>query len=146
MRLHDLKRPRGATKDKKRVGRGPGSGLGKTAGRGHKGARARSGYGGKQGFEGGQMPLARRLPKVGFKNPFRKEYACVNVCDLNQFEDGTEITPAFLIDQGLVKKLKDGLKILGKGELERKLVVVAHKISEGARQKIEARGGEVKEA
>ena len=146
MRLHDLKRPKGAAKDKKRVGRGPGSGLGKTSGRGHKGARARSGYGGKQGFEGGQMPLARRLPKVGFKNPFRKEYACVNVCDLNQFEDGTEITPALLIEQGLVKKLKDGLKILGKGELERKLVVVAHKISEGARQKIEGRGGEVKEA
>jgi large subunit ribosomal protein L15 len=146
MRLHDLKRPKGATRDRKRVGRGPGSGLGKTSGRGHKGARARSGYGGKQGFEGGQMPLARRVPKVGFKNPFRKEYACVNVCDLNQFEDGTEITPALLIEQGLVKKLKDGLKILGKGELERKLVVVAHKISEGARQQIEARGGEVKEA
>lgn len=146
MRLHDLKRPKGAVKEKKRVGRGPGSGLGKTAGRGHKGARARAGYGGKQGFEGGQMPLARRLPKVGFKNPFRKEYACVNVCDLNRFDDGTEVTPVLLVEQGLVKKLQDGVKILGKGDLERKLVVVAHKVSQGAREKIEARGGEVKEA
>lgn len=146
MRLHDLKRPKGAVKEKKRVGRGPGSGLGKTAGRGHKGARARAGYGGKQGFEGGQMPLARRLPKVGFKNLFRKEYACVNVCDLNRFDDGTEVTPVLLVEQGLVKKLQDGVKILGKGDLERKLVVVAHKVSQGAREKIEARGGEVKEA
>ncbi|MBE0617920.1 MAG: 50S ribosomal protein L15 [Proteobacteria bacterium] len=146
MRLHDLKRPKGAVKEKKRVGRGPGSGLGKTSGRGHKGARARSGYGGKQGFEGGQMPLARRLPKVGFKNPFRKEFACVNVCDLNRFEDGTEVTPALLIEQGLVKKLLGGVKILGKGDLERKLVVLAHKVSQGAREKIEACGGEVKEA
>lgn len=146
MRLHDLKRPKGAVKQKKRVGRGPGSGLGKTAGRGHKGARARAGYGGKQGFEGGQMPLARRLPKVGFKNPFRKEYACVNVCDLNRFDDGTEVTPVLLVEQGLVKKLQDGVKILGKGDLERKLVVVAHKVSQGARDKIEALGGEVKEA
>ncbi|MEW6487699.1 MAG: 50S ribosomal protein L15 [Thermodesulfobacteriota bacterium] len=146
MRLHDLKRPKGAVKEKKRVGRGPGSGLGKTAGRGHKGARARAGYGGKQGFEGGQMPLARRLPKVGFKNPFRKEYACVNVCDLNRFDDGTEVTPVLLVEQGLVKKLQDGVKILGKGDLERKLVVFVHKVSQGAREKIEARGGEVKEA
>lgn len=146
MRLHDLKRPKGAVKEKKRVGRGPGSGLGKTSGRGHKGARARAGYGGKQGFEGGQMPLARRLPKVGFKNPFRKEYACVNVCDLNRFDDGTEVTPVLLVEQGLVKKLGDGVKILGKGDLERKLIVVAHKVSQGAREKIQARGGEVKEA
>lgn len=145
MRLHDLKAPKGATKAKKRVGRGPGSGMGKTATRGHKGARARASKL-KTGFEGGQMPLQRRLPKVGFKNPFRKEYACVNVCDLNRFEDGTEVTLALLLEQGLVRKALDGLKILGKGELERKLVIVAHKVSEGARGKIEARGGEVKEA
>ena len=145
MRLHDLKAPRGATKAKKRVGRGPGSGMGKTATRGHKGARARASKL-KTGFEGGQMPLQRRLPKVGFKNPFRKEYACVNVCDLNRFEDGTEVNLSLLLEQGLVRKALDGLKILGKGELERKLVVVAHKVSEGARGKIEARGGEVKEA
>ncbi|MHB8764484.1 MAG: 50S ribosomal protein L15 [Deferrisomatales bacterium] len=146
MRLHDLKRPKGAVKEKKRVGRGPGSGLGKTAGRGHKGARARSGSGGKRGFEGGQMPLQRRLPKVGFKSPFRKLFAYVNVCDLNRFEDGTEVTPALLIEQGLVKSLRDGVKVLGKGDLERKLVVVAHRVSAGARQKIESLGGEVKEA
>ena len=145
MRLHDLKAPAGATKAKKRVGRGPGSGTGKTATRGHKGARARASKL-KTGFEGGQMPLQRRLPKVGFKNPFRKEYACVNVCELNRFEDGTEVTLALLLETGLVKKALDGLKVLGKGELERKLSIVAQKVSEGARGKIEARGGEVKEA
>jgi large subunit ribosomal protein L15 len=145
MRLHDLRTPRGAVKAKKRVGRGPGSGWGKTATRGHKGARARASKL-KTGFEGGQMPLQRRLPKVGFRNPFRKEYAYVNVCDLNRFEDGSEVNLALLVEEGLVKAVKDGLKILGKGELERKLVVVAQKISAGARQKIEACGGEVKEA
>jgi len=146
MRLHDLKRPKGAVKQRKRVGRGSGSGWGKTAGRGQKGQRSRSGSGGKVGFEGGQMPLQRRLPKVGFYNAFRKEYAYVNVGDLNRFEDGAEITPALLLEQGLIKKLKDGVKVLGKGDLERKLVVTVHKISQGARQKIEAAGGEVKEA
>ncbi|NTU59529.1 MAG: 50S ribosomal protein L15 [Deltaproteobacteria bacterium] len=145
MRLHDLRPPRGAVKTKKRVGRGPGSGWGKTATRGHKGARARASKL-KTGFEGGQMPLQRRLPKVGFRNPFRKEYAYVNVCDLNRFEDGSEVTLALLVEHGLVKAVKDGLKILGKGDLERKLLVVAQKVSAGARQKIEARGGEVKEA
>lgn len=145
MRLHDLKRPAGATKERKRVGRGPGSGLGKTAGRGVKGQRSRSGSQ-KLGFEGGQMPLQRRLPKVGFHNPFRVVYACVNVAELNRFEDGTEVTPALLLEQGLIKKLHAGVKILGKGELERRLVVVAQKVSRGAREKIEARGGEVKEA
>ncbi len=92
------------------------------------------------------MPLQRRLPKVGFRNPFRKEYAYVNVRDLNRFEDGTEVTPALLLETGLIKKIKDGVKILGKGELEKRLVVVAHKVSRGARQKIEAAGGQVKEA
>lgn len=144
MRLHDLKRPAGAVKKKKRVGRGPGSGAGKTAARGHKGARARSGYSLSPGFEGGQMPLQRRIPKVGFKNPFRKEYACVNVCDLNRFEDGTQVTPEMLIEAGLVKKFLDGVKILGKGDLEKKLVVCASKVTDGAKEKIEARGGEVK--
>lgn len=146
MRLHDLRRPKGAVKDRKRLGRGPGSGLGKTAGKGHKGAKARSGYDSKRGFEGGQMPLQRRLPKVGFKNPFRKTFSCVNVADLNRFEDGTEVTPRLLLEQGLIKKVNDGVKVLGKGELERRLVVVVHRISAGAREKIEARGGEVKEA
>jgi large subunit ribosomal protein L15 len=146
MRLHDLKRPKGAVKNRKRVGRGAGSGWGKTAGRGQKGQNSRSGGGVRPGFEGGQMPLHRRIPKVGFHNPFRKDYAYVNVSDLNRFEDGTDVTPALLVEQGLIKKLKDGVKVLGKGELERKLVVSAHKVSQGARQKIEALGGEVKEA
>ncbi len=144
MRLHQIRRPKGAVKERKRVGRGPGSGLGKTAGRGQKGQKARNTV--RRGFEGGQMPLQRRLPKVGFRNPFRKEYAYVNVRDLNRFEDGTEVTPALLLETGLIKKIKDGVKILGKGELERRLVVVAHKVSRGARQKIEAAGGQVKEA
>ncbi len=144
MRLHQIRRPKGAVKERKRVGRGPGSGLGKTAGRGQKGQKARNTV--RRGFEGGQMPLQRRLPKVGFRNPFRKEYAYVNVRDLNRFEDGTEVTPALLLETGLIKKLKDGVKILGKGELEKRLVVVAHKVSRGARQKIEAAGGQVKEA
>ncbi|MBI5441461.1 MAG: 50S ribosomal protein L15 [Deltaproteobacteria bacterium] len=145
MRIHDLKPPKGAVKEKKRVGRGPGSGSGKTAARGHKGSLARAGKQ-KTGFEGGQMPLQRRLPKIGFRNPFRKEYACVNVCELNRFEDGTEVTPTLLLEKGLLKAMGDGLKILGKGELEKRLVIVAHKVSRGAREKIEARGGEVKEA
>ncbi|TLN23045.1 50S ribosomal protein L15, partial [bacterium] len=98
----------------------------------------------KAGFEGGQMPLQRRIPKVGFKNPFRKEFACVNVMDLNRFEDGTEVTAALLIETGIIKKVLDGVKVLGKGDLEKKLVVHAQKISKGAQEKIEARGGEVK--
>lgn len=144
MRLHQIRRPKGATKDRKRVGRGPGSGWGKTAGRGQKGQKSRTTV--KRGFEGGQMPLQRRVPKVGFHNPFRKEYAYVNVRDLNRFEDGTEVTSALLLEHGLIKKVKDWVKILGKGELERRLVVVAHKVSRGAREKIEAAGGQVKEA
>ena len=144
MRLHDLKRPAGAVTKKKRVGRGPGSGAGKTASRGENGAKSRSGYSRNPGFEGGQMPLHRRIPKVGFTNLFRKEYACVNVCQLNRFEDGTEVTPELLIEMGMVKKLMDGIKILGKGELEKKLIVYAHKFTKGAQEKIEARGGEVK--
>lgn len=144
MRLHDLKRPEGAVKTRKRLGRGPGSGLGKTSGKGHKGARARKGYSLNTGFEGGQMPLQRRVPKFGFKNPFRKEFACVNVSDLNRFEDGTEITVALLKEAGLVNKLLDGLKILGDGTLEKKLIVCADKVSKSAMEKIQALGGEVK--
>lgn len=144
MRLHDLKRPEGAVKTRKRLGRGPGSGLGKTSGKGHKGARARKGYSLNTGFEGGQMPLQRRIPKLGFKNPFRKEYALVNVGDLNRFEDGTEITAVLLREAGLISKLLDGVKVLGNGDLEKKLVVCAAKASKSALEKIVAKGGEVK--
>lgn len=145
MRLHDLKPPKGAVKTKRRLGRGRSSGSGKTSGRGQKGAGSRSGFGGKNGFEGGQMPLQRRLPKVGFHNPFRKEFACINVSDLNIFEDGSEVTPEMLMDCGLVRNVKSGIKVLGNGEIDRKIIVSVHKISQGAREKIEARGGEVRE-
>jgi len=144
MRLHELKRPEGAVKKKKRIGRGPGSGTGKTAGRGHGGAKSRSGYSLRAGFEGGQTPLQRRIPKVGFTNPFRKEYTCVNVEELNRFDDGVEVTIELLMEVGLVKKIRSGLKIMGKGELEKKLVVHTNKVTKGALEKIEARGGEVK--
>jgi len=144
MRLHDLKRPEGAVKTRKRLGRGPGSGLGKTSGKGHKGARARKGYSLNVGFEGGQMPLQRRIPKFGFKNPFRKVFACVNVSELNRFEEGTEVTPLLLAEAGLINKLFDGIKILGDGDLEKKLTVYAHKVSKSALEKIQAKGGEVK--
>ncbi|MBO8158058.1 50S ribosomal protein L15 [Thermosyntropha sp.] len=143
MRLDELKSPAGANKRPKRVGRGPGSGHGKTSTRGHKGQKARSGGGVRPGFEGGQMPLQRRIPKRGFTNIFKKEYAIVNVKDLNVFEDGTEITPELLISRGLIKSVKDGVKILGDGELEKKLVVRAHKVSKQAEEKINARGGKV---
>lgn len=141
MKMHELKPAEGSRKARKRVGRGIGSGHGKTAGRGHKGQKARSGGGVPIGFEGGQMPLYRRLPKRGFKNPTRKEYAIVNLETLNRFEDGAVITPEFLKEQGVVKNLKDGLKILGDGELKVKLTVKAHKFSQSALSKIEAAGG-----
>lgn len=144
MRLHDLRRPEGAVKTKKRLGRGPGSGLGKTSGKGHKGARARKGYSLNTGFEGGQMPLQRRIPKFGFKNPFRKEYALVNVGDLNRFDDGAEIDAAALKEAGLINKILDGVKVLGFGELEKKLVIHAAKASKSAIEKVAAKGGEVK--
>ncbi|NLN17511.1 MAG: 50S ribosomal protein L15 [Firmicutes bacterium] len=141
MQLHELRpSPR---QQRKRVGRGIGSGLGKTAGRGHKGQGARSGGGKGPGFEGGQTPLQRRLPKRGFKNPFRKEYAEVNVQDLNRFPAKTVVTPELLVESGLVKNMKDGIKILGMGELDRDLTVQAHKFTGGARDKIEAAGGKV---
>lgn len=141
--LHSLKRPRGANKDRKRVGRGPGSGNGVTAGRGHKGQKSRSGYSMRPGFEGGQMPLYRRLPKRGFFNKFSKHYVVLNVRDLEIFEDGTQVSPAFLLETGYVKSMKDGLRILGEGELTKKVSVNAHHVTASARKKIEAAGGSV---
>ena len=140
MKLHEMKSmaPRTA---RKRVGRGPGSGLGKTSGRGQKGQNARSGGGVRPGFEGGQTPLARRLPKRGFTNINRKEYAVVNVEDLNRFEDGTVVTPALLKEVGLVRKELNGVKILGNGELIKKLNVTAAKFSKSAVEAIEKAGG-----
>ncbi len=143
MKLEELKSPPGANKRVKRVGRGTGSGHGKTSTRGHKGQKARSGGGVRPGFEGGQMPLQRRLPKRGFTNIFKKEYAIVNIRELNSFEDGSEINPEVLLNAGLINSIKDGVKILGDGELEKKLTVRAHKISRQAEEKITARGGRV---
>jgi large subunit ribosomal protein L15 len=143
MKLHELQPVEGARKDGFRLGRGQGSGNGKTAGKGHKGQKARSGGMGKLGFEGGQTPLARRLPKRGFKNINRKEYAIINLTQLNRFEDGAEVSPAVLKEMGLVKSMKDGLKVLGVGELERKLTVKAHKVSKSAQAAIEKAGGTV---
>ena len=142
MNLHELKPAEGSTSAKKRVGRGSGSGIGKTAGYGHKGQKARSGSK-KNGFEGGQMPLTRRIPKRGFTNIFSKEYATVNVSALNVFEDGTVITNEALIEAGLIKKELDGVKVLGGGELTKKLTVSVDKVTESAKQKIEAIGGKV---
>ena len=141
MKLHDLKPAVGATTAPKRLGRGVGSGLGKTSGKGHKGAKARSGGGKRPGFEGGQMPLTMRLPKRGFTNIFRKEYVAVNIDRLEMFEDGAVVTPATLIEYGIIKNVQDGVKILGNGEITKKLTVQANKFSESAKQKIEAAGG-----
>ncbi len=144
MKLDELKSPPGSTRRIKRVGRGMGSGHGKTSTRGHKGQKSRSGGGIRPGFEGGQMPLQRRIPKRGFTNIFKTDYAIVNVRDLNVFEDGTIITPEMLVDQGIIKKLeKGGLKVLGDGELKKKLIVKANKISKQAAQKIADLGGEI---
>lgn len=141
MKLHDLRPAEGSVKAPLRKGRGSGSGLGKTAGRGHKGQKARSGGGVRPGFEGGQMPLARRLPKRGFTNIFAKVYTLVNLRDLEIFEEGTVVTPELLKQAGLVKKFNDGIKVLGDGELTKKLTVQAHKFSKSAQEKIEALGG-----
>lgn len=141
MKLHELKYTEGSRKTRNRVGRGQGSGNGKTAGRGQKGQKARSGGGTRLGFEGGQTPLARRLPKRGFTNFARKEYAFVNVEALNRFENGTEVTPELLIECGLVKKELNGIKILGQGELEKQLTVKANKFSKSAVAVIENAGG-----
>ena len=142
MKLHTIKPAEGATFTRKRVGRGIGSGLGKTSGKGHKGQNARSGGGVRQGFEGGQLPLFRRLPKRGFSNAmFKTEYAVINLSDLNKFEDGAVITPELLKEMGLVKKQLNGIKVLGNGKLEKKLVVKAHKFSNVAKEQIEKLGG-----
>lgn len=143
MKLHELKPAEGSRKERNRVGRGIGSGNGKTAGKGHKGQNARSGGGVRPGFEGGQTPLFRRLPKRGFTNINRKDYAIVNLDALNRFEDGTEITPVLLIETGLISKEKAGIKVLAKGKLEKKLSVKAHKFSSAAKEAIEAAGGSI---
>lgn len=144
MKLHELKPNEGSVQTRKRVGRGPGSGLGKTSAKGHKGQNARSGGGVRPGFEGGQLPLFRRLPKRGFNNyEFRTEYAVVNVGDLNDFKDGSVIELKNLKESGLVKKEKDGIKILGSGELTKKLTVKANKFSSTAKEKIENAGGKI---
>ncbi|MBQ6053227.1 MAG: 50S ribosomal protein L15 [Clostridia bacterium] len=144
MKIYDLVPAPGSVKEPKRKGRGAGSGNGKTAGKGHKGQNARSGGGVRPGFEGGQMPLQRRLPKRGFRNyPFRKEYQIVNVDFLNEFEDGSVVTAEELLSKGFISDLNTAVKILGDGELEKKLTVKANKFSESAKQKIEAAGGKV---
>ncbi|MDR1674511.1 MAG: 50S ribosomal protein L15 [Oscillospiraceae bacterium] len=142
MKLHELSPVPGSVRDVKRVGRGHGSGNGKTAGKGHKGQKARSGGGVRIGFEGGQMPLMRRIPKRGFTNyPFKTEYAVVNVCDLQQFKDGTVVDAQLLKAAGVINKLYDGVKVLGNGELTVKLTVKADKFTKSAAEKIINAGG-----
>lgn len=141
MKLHELSPAAGSKKDVKRIGRGAASGQGKTAGKGHKGQKARAGRGMRPGFEGGQMPLQRRLPKRGFNNIFAKEITTVNVSALNAFEDGATVDIEALVNAGLVKKALDGVKVLGNGELSKKLTVKVNAYSDAAKQKIEAAGG-----
>ena len=143
MKLHELKPAEGSTKSKKRLGRGTATGQGKTAGKGQKGQKSRSGGGVRVGFEGGQMPLYRRLPKIGFTNVFRKEYAVVNLSDLERFDNGTIVNPEVLKEAGLVKAMLAGVKILGNGDLTKNLTVQAHKFSKTAAEKIAAAGGKV---
>lgn len=144
MKLHDLHPFPGSKKKKKRLGRGPGSGFGKTAGKGHKGLLARAGRANMAGFEGGQMPLARRLPKRGFTNIFRIEYTIVNIQTLAALENTTEFNPAILRELGLLKGRNSLVKILAEGDVSRPLVIEAHKFSESAKQKIESAGGQAK--
>ena len=141
MKLHELKPAFGSTTAPKRLGRGIGSGLGKTSGKGHKGAKARSGGVKRPGFEGGQMPLTMRLPKRGFTNKWATEYVAINVSALNIFEDGDVVGPVELIQAGIIKKIEDGIKIMGNGELTKKLTVQAMKFTATAKEKIEAAGG-----
>ena len=141
MKLHELKPTDGARKDKTRIGRGTGSGCGKTSGRGHKGQKSRSGGGVRPGFEGGQMPIYRRLPKRGFKNIWRKQYAEVNVETLNIFDDGTTVDAVVLVEAGILKNVLDGVRILGNGSLTKKLDVKAQGFTKSAKEKIEAVGG-----
>ena len=141
MKLHELEKNPGAKQERRRVGRGPGSGLGKTSGRGQKGQKARSGGSINPVFEGGQLPLYRRLPKRGFSNHrFKKVYAIVNLGDLNKFDDGTVVTPALLLEKRIVRKECDGIKVLGEGNLEKKLTIQAHRFSRSALAKIEESG------
>lgn len=143
MKLHELKPAAGSRKAPKRIGRGTGSGLGRNAGKGEKGQNARSGGGVRPGFEGGQMPLYRRLPKRGFTNIFAKDIVSINVDRLNVFEDGSEVTIEVLLERGIIGKVNDGVKILGNGELTKKLTVKVNKYSKVAAEKIEAAGGKV---
>lgn len=141
MKLHELRAPEGSTKNPKRKGRGTATGQGKTAGRGMNGQNSRSGGGTRPGFEGGQMPLYRRVPKRGFTNIWKKVWEIVNIEDLNVFENGTLVTPELMIEAGLAKKVVDGIKILGNGELDKSITVKAHKFSKTAIEKIESAGG-----
>lgn len=141
MKLHELKSPAGSRKGRKRVGRGPGSGWGTTAGRGDNGQNSRSGGGTRPGFEGGQMPLIRRIPKRGFKNPFTKHYNVINLNRLNIFEEGTEVTEDLLLEKQVISKRLDGVKVLGNGAIEKALTVKVSKFSKSASEKIEAAGG-----
>lgn len=144
MKLHELSPAAGSTKERKRIGRGVGSGQGKTAGKGHKGQKARAGRGMRPGFEGGQMPLQRRIPKRGFVNIFRTEMAIVNVASLEKaFNAGDTVTIEALVEKGLVKKVLDGVKVLGNGEITKSLTVQVNAFSESAKQKIEAAGGKI---
>ncbi|AHF05915.1 50S ribosomal protein L15 [Desulfitobacterium metallireducens] len=143
MKLHELKPAKGATHATKRLGRGIGSGTGKTAGKGHKGQNARSGGGVRPGFEGGQIPLARRMPKRGFTNIFKKEYVVLNVRDLERFDNGAVVNYESLFELGLIKTIKDGVKILGTGEITKALTIKVDKVSTAAAEKIVAAGGKV---
>jgi large subunit ribosomal protein L15 len=144
MKLHNLRVNENSKSTKSRVGRGSSSGSGKTSGRGHNGQKSRSGYSRKPGFEGGQLPLFKRIPKRGFSNyEFKTEYAVINLSDLNKFEENMEITPELLKDGGYIKNQLSGIKILGNGNLEKKLTIKAHKFSKSAKEKIEAAGGKI---
>ena len=143
MKMHDLGPAYGSTTTSKRVGRGTGSGLGKTSGKGHKGQKARTGGSIRRGFEGGQTPLYRRIPKRGFKNHFAKEYSVVNVSDLERFDQDTVVNTVLLLNEGIIRKELDGVKVLGNGELTKKLTVVATKFSKSAEEKIKAAGGKI---
>src|SRR5881396_3488443 len=141
MNLSNIRAPKKAAENKKRVGRGMGSGMGKTSTRGHKGQRSRSGSRMMRGFEGGQMPLSRRLPKRGFTNIFRQEYSIVNLDRLKAFEEGDEVSPETLVAKGVIRKVSHGVKVLGRGDLDRRLTVKAHRFSAEALRKIQAAGG-----
>jgi large subunit ribosomal protein L15 len=143
MKIHELSPAEGSRKKRKRVGRGQGSGHGGTAGRGHKGQKSRSGGGPRPGFEGGQMPLQRRLPKRGFVNIFRKQFSIINIKDLSRFEANANLDSEALKEAGLVKKMKDGIKLLGNGDISHPLFIKVHKVSKTAKDKIEAAGGKV---